>query len=419
MNTGQPATADHRAARTLVQAVLAGPLVALALLAATHFLVDIVAATTNPLWPTLEEHLRLPTGGLLWVYVAWSIATSFSQLLFGFWADRIHSRWLIWAGPCLAILSICCVGLVTSPWALAVLLVVGGLGIASFHPEAAATAGSLLPQHRSRAMAIFALCGYLGQAAGPIYSGLVTDHWGVRGLQLGLLWGLPSLLVLALGLTVALRLLSDSSARSQPAAVPVEPASVEPGSPADSGSKLAIILLLLAVGALRILPALGVPLSLAYVLKSTDASNQAIGAAQSAFMAGIGLGAMACAAFVRRRSERTVLWLMPLIAAPLLAALAYLTGWTLVVGVGTCGSLLGVTMPVYISYGQQLLPHGQRVASAITMGVSWGIGGGIVAGVLWLCMRWDTLSSIFGFFAVAAVVSGVLCYFLPAPDPAT
>ena len=52
------------------------------------------------------------------------------------------------------------------------------------------------------------------------------------------------------------------------------------------------------------------------------------------------------------------------------------SGWTLVVLVGTCGLLLGVTMPVYISYGQQLLPHGQRVASSITMGVSWGIASG-------------------------------------------
>ncbi len=84
--------------------------------------------------------------------------------------------------------------------------------------------------------------------------------------------------------------------------------------------------------------------------------------------------------------------------------------------VGTCGLLLGVTMPVYISYGQQLIPHGQRVASAITMGVSWGIGGGIVATVMWLCLEYVSLSSIFGFFALAAILSGGLCYFLPDPN---
>ena len=371
----------------------------LALLAATHFLVDTVAGTTNPIWPTLEVSLRLNTGGLLWVYVAWSIATSFSQLLFGLWADRNHSRWLIWTGPCIAILCLSCVGLVNSQLALASLFVVGGLGVAAFHPEAAATAGSLLPGQRSRAMAIFALCGYLGQAVGPFYSGIMVDQFGVRGLRVGIAWGLPILFVLFLGL------------RGAPVISPPGTSATVPKF--EVRGKLSLIVLLLAVGALRILPALGVPLALAYALKSTDSSNAVIGAVQSSFMAGIGFGAMACAAFVRPTWERTVLWVLPLCAAPLLAILAYVDDWTLVILVGTCGLLLGVTMPVYISYGQQLLPHGQRVASAITMGVSWGIGGGIVAFVLWLCMEYNSLSSIFGFFALAAILSGGLCYFLP------
>ena len=37
----------------------AHPVTMLALLAACHFLVDIVAGTTSPIWPTLESHHRL------------------------------------------------------------------------------------------------------------------------------------------------------------------------------------------------------------------------------------------------------------------------------------------------------------------------------------------------------------------------
>ena len=378
------------------------PLTMLALLAACHFLVDIVAGTTSPLWPTLETHLKFDQGGLLWVYVVWSIATSFSQLLFGLWADRYHSRWLIWTGPLFGILCISSLGLVSSSAALAVLFAIGGLGIAAFHPEAAATAGTLLPEQRSRAMAIFALCGYLGQAVGPYYSGRITDQLGPRGLVWGMAWGLPILFLLFLGL--------------RRAPVTISPPNVRASEKFDAREKLPVIALLLAVGALRILPALGVPLALAYLLKSTAASNELIGAVQSAFMAGIGFGAMACAAFVKRSWERHVLWIFPLCAAPFLAAIVSASDWTLLALVGTSGLLLGVTMPVYISYGQQLLPHGQRVASAITMGVSWGIGGGIVATALWVCMRTDSLPMIFGFFALAALASSLLCYFLPVPD---
>jgi len=124
---------------------------------------------------------------------------------------------------------------------------------------------------------------------------------------------------------------------------------------------------------------------------------------------------MGCAAFVRRRWERTVLWLFPLLATPLLAAIGYVSGWLLVLLVAASGLFLGVTMPVFISYGQQLLPHSQRVASSITMGVSWGIGGGCVAAAIWLFTAYGALDSIFGFFAAAALASSLLSHCTAPP----
>ena len=380
-------------------AVVTSPLVLLALLSAAHFLVDIVAATTNPLWPALEQNLSLERGGLLWVYVCWSLATSVSQLLFGLWADRRPSRWLIWCGPLVAILCISCIGLVNSASSLALLFLIGGLGVAAFHPEAAATSGGLMPAQRSRAMAIFALCGYLGQSVGPFYGGAMTDALGLPGLMWGIVWGLPLILLLWLGL------------RSVPASA--APVSVRVSEPASGSLPITTIVLLLAVGALRIMPALGVPLALAYILEATSTSNAVIGAVQSAFMAGIGIGSMACATLLKHHWEWTTLWVFPLLAAPLLAILGLVSGWNLVALVGTCGVLLGVTMPVYISYGQQLLPHGQRVASSITMGVSWGIGGAFVASAMSIFNAFDSLASIFLFFAGAAVASSFLCRWLP------
>jgi FSR family fosmidomycin resistance protein-like MFS transporter len=380
----------------------ASPWIVLALLAATHFLVDILAGTTNPLWPALERKLALESGGILWVYLCWSLATSFGQLAVAVWADRRPSRWLIWGGPLLAILCLSCLGLATSSLQLVVLFVVGGIGIAAFHPEAAASAGALLPEQRSRAMAIFALCGYLGQSAGPFYSGTITDYLGLPGLTWNMAWGLPVLIVLGVGIRRA----------------PI-PALHRPHEAADERIRIpvGVLLVLLAVGALRILPALGVPLALAYLLNATAASSAVIGAVQSAFMAGIGVGAMACAVFLRHSWERTALWLLPLLAAPLLAILAITSGWTQVLLVATCGLLLGVTMPVYISYGQQLLPRGQRVASSITMGVSWGIGGGLVAAAMQVFNYFDALPSIFTFFAAASLTSSLLCHLLPSPQP--
>ena len=379
----------------------AAALLALALLVAAHFLVDLFASTVNPLWPALERHLAMESGGALWVFVAWSVATSFSQLAFGVWADRGWARWLLWAGPGVGILCLSSLGLAGSTGATAAILVCGGLGVAAFHPEAAATAGAILPSHRSRAMAIFSLSGYLGQAIGPYYSGALTEHWGLAGLLWGIAWGGAALLGLAMAWCWS----------------PARFITPQPGSNRRETSTphaLRRVAVLLVVSSLRVVPTIGVLLALAYVLESQHVARSTIGGVQSAFMAGIGAGSMICALFSSPRWEWHALWLMPVAASPVLACLYFLEGEWLLLAVGLSGFLHGVGMPVFVSYGQQYLPAGERVASSITLGVSWGIAGGLVAGSLSYCQKADMLHHSFLFFAVISAISGLMCLGLPS-----
>ncbi len=375
------------------------------MLGGLHFLVDVMAGSTNPLWPILERHHQVVSGGLLWAYVCWIVSTSIGQLFFGMMADRRPSPWLIWIGPLMGILCVSTVGLAANTIQMAVLLFVGGLGIAAFHPEAAAMAGSLKPDQRSRAMAIFALCGYLGQSVGPAYSGMLVAKWQLPGLVTGCLWAIPALAALWLGMNQLRSKANGEIEASEQHAI------AKPKKP-NQPFPFLVLVIMLAVGALRILPALGVPLTIAYLLES-ESSSAIVGAVQSAFMAGIGVGAMVCAALVRPHWERTALWFFPLVAAAVLCCLTITSGWIFVALVGLCGGLLGITMPVFISYGQQLIPQSQRVASSITMGVSWGIAGGLVAIAIWAFRYFDSLGSIFWFFAFASAASSLLCWFLP------
>ena len=379
------------------------PILVLGLLAATHYVVDLVAGTVNPLWPDLEQIAGGP-GNILGVYIPWMIATSFSQLAFGALADRFSLRWLIWGGPAAALVCLSCIGWAPNTFWLATLFVLGGLGIAAFHPEAAALAGSLLPAQRSRAMAVFALSGYLGQSCGPLYSGWMTENLGgLPALGWGLTWGGAILVVLAISLSFASSQPRQSKTASLPRRGKLRPS---------------VLVLLLAIGSLRITPALGVPFTLAFLLSQGGASGTAIGVVQSAFMAGIGLGAMTCAAFVKRAYERTTIWLLPLCAAPILLALTQVQGTLLTVLVAVSGLLLGITMPIYISYGQQLIPQSQRIASSITMGVSWGVAAGLQASIFELFRSFGTLPQMFLFFAGMCVASSFLCIWLPQPETA-
>lgn len=59
------------------------------------------------------------------------------------------------------------------------------------------------------------------------------------------------------------------------------------------------------------------------------------------------------------------------------------------------------------------MPNGQRVASSITMGVSWGLGAAMNAASFKVFQSLDALNWIFVFFGCASILSSLLCQWLP------
>jgi FSR family fosmidomycin resistance protein-like MFS transporter len=382
----------------------------LLLIATAHFVVDTVAAALNPLWPSFETHYGLGATGVFWLYFAWTVATSVCQLVFGLWGERLRGPWLLWCGPVIATLCLTTFGLVSSPWILSFLLVLGGLGVAAFHPEGAAIAGACAPTQRSRAMSIFATGGFLGQAASPYMSGRIVEHSGLAGLVVGLFAGL-----IAFGLLFLLsRLPNLRWQRPEPVAWSAATTRGEEASSALgwNGRGPAVALLVL-IGILRVIAGAGVPLAVAYWLTKRHSGPSEIGFVQSLFMLGIGVGGLGCAFGMQPRIERLVLWLVPAVAAlPLLVI--PLGPYPLMCAATTASGLLfGFAQPVLIGFGQQLLPGRQRVASSLTMGVTWGVGGAVISAFMALLVANSWVESAFTWFAGASVLSSVLCWWLP------
>lgn len=375
-------------------------------LAATHLVVDLVAGTLNPLWPRFNDHYHLSRWQMVVVFFVWQTSASVSQFVFGMYGDRFNTRWLLWTGPIVATICLCSVGLFQSPLVLGLLLAASGLGIAAFHPEAASLAGSCVPEHRSRAMSIFTVGGFIGQAIGPAYSGGMVDWLGLPGLAWGILGGL---IAFALLLPLGRGVMKQPARASSP---PVNLGVLFRG-------RVTPVLLVLVIGSLRIIAAAGVPVLIGYLLKARGASASDTGIVQSAFMFGIGLGSLASATLLAPRHERAILWLCPLIVTPVLLVIPITSWWWLLMSsVGLSGLLLGISLPVLISYGQQLMPDSQRIASSITMGVSWGIGGGIVSLILLGCETLGRYQPAFPVFAAATLASSIFCIWLPAVSPA-
>ena len=164
-------------------------------LAATHFIVDGFGNILAPLLPLLILNLNLSLAAAGTLQMCFQLANSVAQLGFGHIADRWRPRLLLLVGPVLCVSTITLIGLAPDPVTLALVLVVGGLGGAAFHPPAAALVHRFAGAQRGLAMSTHITSGTLGQALAPLLFAPFVQQFGLKATPLLMI---PALVVLLL-----------------------------------------------------------------------------------------------------------------------------------------------------------------------------------------------------------------------------
>ncbi len=375
-------------------------------LALMHALVDASALLVAPLWPGIEEKYQLGAAGLSAAFIVQSLPTNVSQVIFGWLRDRQPMPAWIWIGPLIAAVSLPLMGFVETPALLFLLLTLGGIGVGSFHPEAAVAAGRALPEARTRAISIFMLGGSLGMTMGPLLSGTVVSRYGLKGLA----W-------LAIPLCLGVFLLQRVGRLGATVKAERRP------SRADTGAALSgrwgLTLGLLGICSLRLVPNMAMDKVIAYLLAERGADAAEIGRMQSIFLASASAGMILMAVWFRGGREKTFLVVTPLLSIPLLALLS-LPGCpapVFVIALVIHGIVLWGTTPAMVSYAQQQFPQGAGFASALTMGLSWGVAGLIQAPItVWFRSQGAPGQALLAFIPCLVVSAmGAVC--LPTVGP--
>jgi FSR family fosmidomycin resistance protein-like MFS transporter len=151
----------------------------LAVLTLGHFTIDAYSSFFLPLLPLLAQRLGLNYAMIGGLTAMASISSSFLQPPFGLLADRLRRPWFVALGPMIAAVFMASIGLAPRYEVLVALLVLGGLGVAMFHPQTAALAGATSPQ-RALAMSTWVTGGTLGWALGPAYATGIVHHFGLE-----------------------------------------------------------------------------------------------------------------------------------------------------------------------------------------------------------------------------------------------
>ncbi len=338
-----------------------------AYLAVGHFVTDLYPAFLPPLLPLLIDKFQISLTSASLLATILTVSASLTQPLFGFLFDRLGGRRMILFGPVLAALSLSAIGLAPRYSALIVLLILGGLGVASFHPEAAALTASLSGRRRTWGMSIFMLGGNFGISLGPFLILIVVTK---LGLEWSLLASLP-----ALGMAWLLH---------RSILIPEETPKVHRarGAPIESALNRRIFRfgILLAVVVLRVTTVLSLTTFLPMVQTLRGFSLMAAGSSNTVFMACAALGGVVGGHLADRVGRRRVITASFLLTLPALSAFLYCKGATGFLVLAVLGFLLFLSEPSCIVLAQEMIPHQARTVSGVVMGMAWGLAGWGVLG---------------------------------------
>jgi len=369
-------------------------------LALGHFVIDLYAAFLPPLLPLLIDKFQISFTSASLLAAVLSLSASVTQPVFGFLFDKLGGwKMIIW-GPVVAGLSLSSLGLASHYSVLILLLILGGLGLSSFHPEAAALTTSLSGQRRTRGMSIFMLGGNLGYSLGPFLILMVVIH---LGLEWSLFASLP-----ALGTAWVLHryaLLGEKAPKiHSTSSIKIE---------SSLNRRVLGFSVLFSVVVLRVTTVLSLVTFLPMVQNLRGFSLIAAGGSITVFMACGAFGGLIGGYLADRVGRRKTILTSFILVLPALSAFLYWKGPMSFFILALLGFLLYISEPSCIVLAQEMVPQQARTASGLIMGMAWGLGGGGVLGV-------GALADVFGiewalrFLLLLPAGSLILSFFLPS-----
>lgn len=153
----------------------------LAMLSAGHFFTDVNQGALPAILPFLISEYHLSYASAASLVFAANFVSSIIQPIFGHLADRISRPWLMPVGVFLAGAGLAFTGFINIYWLLFLSIMLSGVGIAAFHPEAARLAHHVAGEKKGTGVSIFAVGGNAGFAVGPIFATSALLYWGLKG----------------------------------------------------------------------------------------------------------------------------------------------------------------------------------------------------------------------------------------------
>ena len=339
-----------------------------------HTVLDSYATLLSHLQPLLLTKLATAAtrnslaGRFISIY---SIFSSFGQILFGWLSDRVRTVHFVTFGVGLTAVGLSLLWVAPSTKIVYVLLAIGGIGIAAFHPQATTYAGALASAGRGMGTSIFLTGGNIGRALGPLVLMFIPYRFGLDFL----VWEMIPGVILALFVPKVLKFDEELDVRASSPGTPIdEPRPQEPFWTV-ARPRLMPLIVLFTIAAFRTVTAVGLENFLSVHLDNLNYTNQVRSLVIALFIFAGSMGIMSSGWLITRVNTYVLLLVSLLGAPPLLYASLHTGGLSSLVLLFLGNVALSSSITVNIILAQMMLRGHENIASSFMMGAAWGVGG--------------------------------------------
>ena len=376
---------------------------ALVAIAAGHMSSDLCQGAVPALLPYLISQRGLSYAEATALLLALTVSSSVIQPALGHASDRMQGAWLMPAGVLVGGVGIALAGFTTSYAATLAVVVVGGVGVAAFHPEGARYVPLVAGSGASTGMGLYSVGGNAGFVVGPVVVTAGVAAFGLHGTLLVAV--IPALTALLLW-SVRPRLVAAAASARE--AAPLGDAAADD----DWGAFTVLSAMVVARTAVGYGLLAFVPI---WFVRHLDASAGAGNAALTLLLAAGAAGTLLGGRLADRYGARPVIVggmaaLFPLVA--LLPAVGEAGAFLLAAAIGVA---LDANFGITVVLAQRLLPSRPGAASGIVLGFAFGLGGAAAAG-LGIVADHAGLSAVMAALAGIAFLGFVLSLFCRVPD---
>lgn len=329
-----------------------------------HFINDIYTGILNPIMPFIAEKVAISMTFATFILSCSHIFASIFQPFFGYFADKMRKRALIFWGLIFTAVFLSFAPTSTCPYVMILFIILGSLGSSLYHPQALGLVPKFSTSNVAKNMGIFIATGTLGFSLGPLVSAAIAQYLGLEKMPvmcfLGVFWAL-----------MMFKMVPKFSTEQV-----IKTESFDFGKAFSDILKNRKLDILIIISILKSLMQTSCSMLLPFLWQRMHYSKIEIGVAMFCFLFAGGIASFLSPKVEKKIGTKNVFYISMILPLPIIGmfAMTYKTIPLLSFAfVALTGFVVMFAVPVMMSMAQKILPQYKSIIGGFINGFSWGV----------------------------------------------